>query len=98
MSGPKKRKVDVECRVFNNEWTTKYFFTEVRSTAVCLICQEAVAVFKEYNISRHFTTKHADYCKEARQLSYRLGSISFTDKLQFKKQVPRQVSCWHSSW
>lgn len=36
MSGPKKRKVDSEGRVFNKEWTTKYFFTEVRSKAVCL--------------------------------------------------------------
>lgn len=71
MSGPKRRKVDSECRVFNKEWTTKYFFTEVRSTAVCLICQEAVAVFKEYNISRHFATKHANYA--SRQLIYRVN-------------------------
>ena len=42
MSEPRKRKVDSECRVFNKEWITKYFFTEVRSTAVCLICQETV--------------------------------------------------------
>ena len=60
MSGPKKRKVDKECRVFNKEWITKYFFTEHRSSAVCLICQETVAVFKEYNISRHFATKLAN--------------------------------------
>ncbi|XP_077573515.1 general transcription factor II-I repeat domain-containing protein 2-like [Stigmatopora nigra] len=64
MSGPKKRKVDSECRVFNKEWTTKYFFTEVRSTAVCLICQETIAVFKEYNISCHFATKHANYASK----------------------------------
>lgn len=61
MSGPKKRKVDSERRVFKNQWTDKYFFAEVRSKAVCLICQETVAVFKEYNISRHFSTKHANY-------------------------------------
>ena len=47
--------------MFNKEWTPKYFFTEVRSKAVCLICQETVAVLKEYNISRHFSTKHANY-------------------------------------
>ncbi|XP_077426332.1 general transcription factor II-I repeat domain-containing protein 2-like [Vanacampus margaritifer] len=64
MSGPKKRKVDGEGRVFNKEWTTRYFFTEVRSTAVSLICQEAIAVFKEYNISRHFATKHANYASK----------------------------------
>ena len=44
--------------MFNKEWTTKYCFPEVRSTAVCLTCQETVADFKEYNISRHFATKH----------------------------------------
>lgn len=47
--------------MFNKEWTAKYFFTEVRSKAVCLICQETVAVFKEYNIGRHFSSKHAGY-------------------------------------
>ena len=56
MSGQKKRKIDRECRVFNKEWTTKYFFIELRSKAVCLICQESVAVF-----SRHFSDKHGSY-------------------------------------
>ena len=64
MSEPKKRKVDSECRVFNKEWITNFFFPEVRSTAVCLICQKTVAVFKEYNISRHFATKHANYASK----------------------------------
>ena len=41
-----------------------HFFTVVRSTAVCLICQETVAAFKEYNISRHFSTKHANYASK----------------------------------
>ncbi|GAA6101231.1 general transcription factor II-I repeat domain-containing protein 2-like, partial [Tachysurus ichikawai] len=67
MSRPKKRNVDSECRVFNKEWTTKYFFTEVRSMAVCLICKETVAVFKEYNIRRHFATKHANYTSKPQE-------------------------------
>lgn len=50
MSAVKKRKVDSECRVFNTEWTSKYFVTHVGSKAVCLICQNAISVFKEYNI------------------------------------------------
>ena len=54
----KKRKVDSECRVFKDEWTWKYFFTVVKDKPLCLICNETVAVFKEYNISRHFTSKH----------------------------------------
>lgn len=45
--------------VFNREWTTNDFFTEVQSSAV-LIWQETVMVFREYNISRHFTTRSSE--------------------------------------
>ncbi|KAI7790853.1 putative general transcription factor II-I repeat domain-containing protein 2-like [Triplophysa rosa] len=61
MSVAKKRKVDSECRVFNEEWTTKYFFTSIGQKAVCLICHESIAVFKDYNLSRHFSSKHSNY-------------------------------------
>ena len=37
------------------------FFTEVGMKAVRLLCSESVAVLKEYNISRHYATKHAGY-------------------------------------
>lgn len=57
---PKKRKVDNECRIFNKTWTAKYFFTEIKGKAVCLVCGTQVAVFKEYNLNRHYTTKHED--------------------------------------
>ncbi|CAG4999326.1 unnamed protein product [Parnassius apollo] len=55
----KKRKVDSECRLFKEEWAWKYFFTEYNGKPVCLICNEAVAVFKDFNLARHFNTKHA---------------------------------------
>ena len=54
----KKRKVDSECRVFKDEWTWKYFFTAFKDKPLCLICNETIAVYKEYNISRHFISKH----------------------------------------
>lgn len=57
----KKRKFEDECRVFNKEWTERYFFTDVGVKAVCLICHETVGVFKEYNLKRHFQTKHANF-------------------------------------
>jgi len=55
----KIRKVDSECRLFKEEWTYKYFFTEYNCKPVCLICNEAVAVFKDFNLARHFNTKHS---------------------------------------
>ncbi len=59
----KKRRVDAECRAFIKSWTAKYFFTEVGSKAVCLVCNEDVAVFKDYNLNRHFDTKHTEIQK-----------------------------------
>ncbi|MBN3272834.1 GTD2B protein, partial [Polyodon spathula] len=47
-----------ECCIFNKQWTSKYFFT-VALKVVCLHCKESVAVFKEYNLKRHFKGKHA---------------------------------------
>ena len=36
----------------------KYFITKVGNKAVCLPFCETVAVLKEYNISRHYSTQN----------------------------------------
>ena len=55
----KKRKVDTECRVLNEKWGEKYFFVEADNhPANYLICKESIAVLKEYNLRRHYETKH----------------------------------------
>lgn len=56
----KKRKISDESRIFQDKWTLNYFFVEFRSKPVCLICRESVSVLKEYNVKRHYDTKHAD--------------------------------------
>ncbi|GCC40124.1 hypothetical protein chiPu_0024099 [Chiloscyllium punctatum] len=50
----------MECRVFNKTWTARYLFTEIGGKAVCLVCGAQVAVFKDYNLNRHYVTKHAE--------------------------------------
>ena len=40
--------------------SSKYFFIEVSGKAVCLVCKESIAVFKDYKLSWHFQTKHAE--------------------------------------
>ena len=59
MSGQKKRKVDSEARIFQEKWTIDYFFTCVNDKPVCLLCSESISVMKEYNVKRHYTTKHS---------------------------------------
>ena len=35
-------------------------FVQCKEKAVCLICQEAVAVFKEHNLRRRYESRHED--------------------------------------
>jgi hypothetical protein len=51
MASFKKRKVDTGGRVFQEKWTYDVFFV------LCLICKKSVAVMKECNMKRHFSSK-----------------------------------------
>ena len=46
----KRRKIDDECRSFNDEWTEKYFSILYFVKLTYLICNQPVAVNKEFNI------------------------------------------------
>ena len=59
-----KRKVDDEHRQFQENWEMDSFFVEFRGNATYLICEEKIAVLKEYNLKWHYSTKNAEeYCK-----------------------------------
>uniref|UniRef100_A0A674NTU2 SPIN-DOC-like zinc-finger domain-containing protein n=1 Tax=Takifugu rubripes TaxID=31033 RepID=A0A674NTU2_TAKRU len=59
MATVKKRKVDAECRVFQEKWTNDFFFVEVKGKPVCRVCGEALEVMKKANLERHYSWKHA---------------------------------------
>ncbi|KAK7877299.1 hypothetical protein WMY93_031991 [Mugilogobius chulae] len=59
----RNRQWHTDKRHFKNTWEDEYFFTEINSKAVCLICNQSVAVLKEYNLRRHFETKHAAFSR-----------------------------------
>ncbi|XP_053235137.1 zinc finger protein 397-like isoform X1 [Podarcis raffonei] len=61
MPSHKKRKIDLECRIFNKKWTHDYFFVELKGMPVCLICGEALSILKKANLQRHYRTKHIQY-------------------------------------
>lgn len=58
-SDSRKRKIDFECRTFKTSWTEEYFVVEHLGSVICVICNETISVNKEYNIKRHYSTKHA---------------------------------------
>ena len=59
-SAAEKQKIADERRVFQEKWEELYFVTAVRDTTQCLICQQKIAVMKEYNMHRHYKTMHQD--------------------------------------
>ena len=59
MWAAKKKKIDDEGRVFNSEWCSKYLVVPHNQDVVCPVCQNTVTAMKEYNVKRHFTTRHS---------------------------------------
>ncbi|KAK0141946.1 General transcription factor II-I repeat domain-containing protein 2 [Merluccius polli] len=73
MAEPKKRKIASECRKFQTQWQNEYFFMEVKGKCVCLICNESVAVMKEYNLRRHDKTKHQTFTSYTVNIKHQLS-------------------------
>ena len=40
--------------------SAKLWVQVIKTKPICLICNESVSVLKEYNIKRHYETKHAN--------------------------------------
>ena len=100
----KKRQVDAECRVFNEEWGVKYFFVETKDQkASCIICSVSVAVLKEYNLRRPYETKHlSTYSKFSGKLrSEKYESIKHgleTQRNLFKRKFAENESVTRTSY
>lgn len=68
MAFSKRRKVDIEGRIFQAKGTTSYFCTEMNEKPLCLICMQKVSVMKEYNVKQHYERHHEErYDKFQRQ-------------------------------
>ena len=87
MCAASKRKIEEECRVFNEEWTDKYYFTNTGKKAVRLLCRESVIVFKEYNLKRHNQTKHADFGQNFTSGERKQKCLELVNKLKKQENV-----------
>jgi hypothetical protein len=81
----KRRKVDAECRGFQDTWTEKYFFIQHFGNPICIICHGSVAVNKEFNIKRHYETKHPKF----REIS---GQMRMDEVHKLKLSLEKQSS------
>lgn len=68
-----KRKTEPVSKPVEEKCAKEYFFTELDTTATCLICKQKV-LFKEFNMKRHYDAKHAEkynpYQGQKRKMMY----------------------------
>lgn len=81
-----RRKIDSECRSFKEEWCVKYFVIEKDGKGLCLICNDNIAILKEYNMRRHYQTKH----------SQQYSQFEGKDRLQKLDKLKRNLSSQQS--
>lgn len=60
MSHHKRRKNPYN-RKFQPRWTDKYLFVPCGRKLMCLVCTVTISIFKDYNLKRHYKTKHSEY-------------------------------------
>uniref|UniRef100_A0A8C0GSN7 SPIN-DOC-like zinc-finger domain-containing protein n=1 Tax=Chelonoidis abingdonii TaxID=106734 RepID=A0A8C0GSN7_CHEAB len=92
-SEKKKRKRESENRVFNTEWTNKYLCTVSKHKILCLMCCETLAVPKEYNLRRHFETKHPNLTKLMSTENDTVTKVSY----QISREIAAAGKCFTES-
>ncbi|KAG6924592.1 GTF2I repeat domain containing 2 [Chelydra serpentina] len=87
MTSSKKRTVMEEKRVFQDKWENLYFFTEVKDKIQYLICQQTIAVPKEYNMCWHYDTMHREkydgFTRKIREENVRQLKAAFAKQRNF---------------
>ena len=102
-SKSKKRKIAEEKRKFNIQWTEKYFVTELCGNVICLICNNKIAVCKEYNINRHYVSKHESEYKNLSEEERKSKIEELTKSIRsqqssLKKHLVKTDSCTRVSY
>lgn len=52
------KKVDTKCRELQDKWTDEYLFFLHSGKPMRLLYYETISVLKEYNMKRHYSSKH----------------------------------------
>ncbi|XP_026025096.1 general transcription factor II-I repeat domain-containing protein 2-like [Astatotilapia calliptera] len=90
-----------ENRSFLDRWETEYLFTYVKERPVCLACGAHVALTKEYNIRRHYETKHQEKYKDMIQRCRKAEEMkrSFvSQQTMFKKAISQSEAAVKASF
>ena len=81
------RKLNEEGRVFQEKWELQYFCTTVNGKMQCIICNNCIAMPKEYNLKRHYETNHRSNDKYE-------GPIRVSRLKELKATLTQQLNCF----
>uniref|UniRef100_A0A3P9DNK1 SPIN-DOC-like zinc-finger domain-containing protein n=1 Tax=Maylandia zebra TaxID=106582 RepID=A0A3P9DNK1_9CICH len=100
---PKMAKTKNENRSFLDRWETEYLFTYVKDRPVCLVCGAHVALTKEYNIRRHYETKHQEKYKDLdmtqrRRKAEEMKRSFVSQQTMFKKAISQSEAAVKASF
>ncbi|PNF21263.1 hypothetical protein B7P43_G02123 [Cryptotermes secundus] len=95
MSNSKLRKVYSENRAFKSEWGHDFFILNKDHKPECLVCFQALAVLKEYNLKRHYMTNHKQKfgkhsCESRKVVCDQLKKKIFQQKSLFTNETKQQ--------
>ena len=81
----KKRKLEDNKRIFQEQWTDKFCFIEHKGNIIRLICKATITVLKDYNLKRHFQNNHSDLVKGILMLKNTMVQLLQEQQNIFKK-------------
>ena len=89
MSKPniRKRTLQEERRVFNEEWELQLYVAAVKDKMMCLLCNSMITTVKKYNANQHYTT-HQNHKYVALEGEARKEALK---KMKLHNQQQRQV-------
>ena len=74
MAPKRKRTLNEEGRVFNEEWGVQYFLVPNKDKMCCLLCDATISCMKKYNVKLHYEThekhKHFQLEGEERKVAF----------------------------
>ena len=84
------QKIYYEGRIMNSEWCSKYIVVPHNQGVACTVCQNENADIKEYNVKRHYTSKHSSLFEEI------LGQARVDKIKHLKKSIKKQQGVFTS--
>ena len=89
MSKPniRKRTLQEEERVLNEEWELQFYVVSVKDKMTCLLCNSMITTVKKYNANQHYTT-HKNHKYVALESEARKEALN---KIKLHNQQQRQV-------